>query len=247
MDTCTCHSFTGYVNRNFNPYFNFNPMPDFNPLRGPLDNCNFGPPVFGPGQDFYAPSPPPLDLMPDPFRPKPAAAASSKPFRINLKPMKQSNDWSCGQTSVAMAVRKLTGRNIDDKYIDAKYGLGLLHALQSETGKHGYTWKDREFIPSRARSSADRRKAADQSWKQIDKRLRLGRPVLMGMNGPKFSPSGRGHIITLLGINGDKVTFADPADGKIRTLSKRDFENSPGHPDGKFVFYADRDRPVIKH
>ena len=62
--------------------------------------------------------------------------------------------------------------------------------------------------------------------------------MIMGLNGPEFSPSGRGHIVTLLSIEGDQVRYADPADGTIKTTTKQAIQNAPGHPQGKFFFYS---------
>ena len=37
---------------------------------------------------------------------------------------------------------------------------------------------------------------------------------------------------------GDKVTFADPATGTIRTTTKQAMNDAPPHPQGNFIFYA---------
>ena len=60
----------------------------------------------------------------------------------SVKPFAQSNSVSCGQTSVAMCVNALTGRNMDDMDVDANYGFQLLEALKTETNPHGYDWSD---------------------------------------------------------------------------------------------------------
>lgn len=60
--------------------------------------------------------------------------------------------------------------------------------------------------------------------------------LLQAHNGPKFSPSGRGHIVTIVGIEGDRVRFADPAHGKIRETTKDEIHRSPSYPQGCFIF-----------
>lgn len=147
----------------------------------------------------------------------------------NLRPQLQSNSISCGQTAVAMTLTHLTGKAWDDRSVQSRYGFGLWQALSEETAHLGLVWKDRDFSKS--------------LWPTLEQKLKLGRPVIMGLNGPDFSPSGRGHIVALVGIRGDQVTFCDPASGKRRTLAKSAFEGAAPHPDGKFVFYASKERP----
>ena len=60
------------------------------------------------------------------------------------------------------------------------------------------------------------------------------------LNGPEFTPSGRGHIVTIVKTEGDTVTIADPATGELRTTTKQAMNTAPQHPDGNFVFYANR-------
>ena len=78
----------------------------------------------------------------------------------------------------------------------------------------------------------------------IDKKVNQeGLPVMIALNGPEFSASGRGHIVTITKTEGDKVTYADPADGTMKTTTKYAMETAPSHPDGNFVFVADRMAP----
>ena len=65
-------------------------------------------------------------------------------------------------------------------------------------------------------------------------------PVIIGLNGPFFSPSGRGHIITLVAIEHDQITYADPATGTLRTTDPTTILLAPPHPDGKFLFYPQK-------
>lgn len=159
----------------------------------------------------------------DPFRkPLPISGGAT------VRPLRQGNSISCGQTSVAMAVNSLTGKNLTDADVNRKHGFGLLSALRSESRSAGYTWKDGGNFQAK-------------HWATVEKKLnREKTPVIMGLNGPTFSRSGRGHIVTLLSIDGDQVRYADPADGKIKTVSKKTIENAPGHPHGKFFFYASK-------
>ncbi len=157
-------------------------------------------------------------------RKKPSAGKPSASRALAVKPEAQPDEWACGQTSVAMTLRFLTGKSWTGSKVASRYGYGLREALNRETHSLGLSWEDKNFSP--------------KLWKTMEEKLKLGRPVIMGLNGPNFSPSGRGHIVTITGIQGDKVTFVDPAKGKVRTLPKSAFEKAPGHPDGKFVFFA---------
>jgi hypothetical protein len=145
-----------------------------------------------------------------------------------VQPLAQSNGISCGQTSVAMCINSLTGQSLTDVDVDQKYGFGLLNALKSESAKAGYDWSDKGNL------TAD-------SWATIDRKVNQEKlPVVVALNGPEFSPSGRGHIVTIVKTEGDTVTFADPATGTLRTTTKQSMQNAPSHPDGNFVFVADR-------
>lgn len=145
-----------------------------------------------------------------------------------VQPLAQSNGVSCGQTSVAMCINSLTGQNLTDIDVDSKYGFGLLNALKSECVSSGYDWRDNGNLNS-------------ASWATIDQKVNQEKlPVVVALNGPEFSPSGRGHIVTIVKTEGDVVTFADPATGELRTTTKQNMETAPSHPDGNFVFVADR-------
>lgn len=170
----------------------------------------------------------------EPVRRKPRTAKplASPPSTGNgggakVRLLKQSNGNSCGQTSVAMSVNALTGKNLTDLDIDNKYGFGLLNALNKESKGSGYRWSDAGNLSSK-------------SWPTLEKKLNKEKtPVIIGLNG-QFSPTGRGHIVTLLSIDGNKVTYADPADGKVKTTTKQAIEKAPPHPDGKFLFVANK-------
>lgn len=146
----------------------------------------------------------------------------------DVQPLAQSNGVSCGQTSVAMCINSLTGKSLTDMDIDQKYGFGLLNALQAESSTSGFDWRDNGNL------NAD-------SWALIDQKVNQEKlPVIVALNGPEFSPSGRGHIVTIVKTEGDTVTYADPADGTLKTTSKYNMQTAPSHPDGNFIFVADR-------
>ena len=181
---------------------------------------------FGPTRCFFGPSPRrnPAAVS-APRTPTPAKLASGG---ASVKPLAQSNSVSCGQTSVAMAVNSLTGKSLNDKDINRRYGFGLLAALNGESRGSGYSWRDGGNFSA-------------GKWSLLEKKLNKEKtPVLIGLNGPQFSPSGRGHIVTLLSVDGKKVRYADPADGKIKTTTRQAIERAPSHPDGKFIFYANK-------
>jgi peptidase C39-like protein len=149
----------------------------------------------------------------------------------SVTPLAQSNSVSCGQTSVAMCLNSITGANLNDMNIDQHYGFQLLKALKTESRSAGFDWQDRGNI-------------TNDSWSFIDKKVNQeGLPVIVALNGPEFSPSGRGHIVTITKTTADTVTYADPADGKIKTTNKSNMVNAPSHPDGNFLFVADRVAP----
>lgn len=143
------------------------------------------------------------------------------PLAQRIRPQLQSNSKSCGQSSVAMCIEVLTGEKWSDLDVAARYGYSLLACLQAECPKHEW---------------ADAGNFTRSMWPQIEQRLKDGLPVIMGLNGPDFSPSGYGHIVVLVGVSGSKVTLADPAHGKLRTVDYALIQNCPPHTDGKFVF-----------
>lgn len=155
-----------------------------------------------------------------------SAFGASRTGEMGLTPLAQNNGVSCGQTSVAMAVNTLTGKNLIDADINSKYGYELLNGLNSECAEAGYSWKDGGDLNA-------------SSWELIDHKVNNEKtPVIVALNGPEFSPSGRGHIVTIVKTEGNQVTFADPATGTLRTTTKEAMNTAPSHPDGNFVFYA---------
>jgi hypothetical protein len=162
-------------------------------------------------------------------------SASVNPFPVRagsvgeVKPLAQNNGISCGQTSVAMCVNAVTGKNLIDADINNKYGFSLLDALNSESSSHGVAWRDAGNLQA-------------SQWDLIDHKVNQEKtPVIVALNGPEFSPSGRGHIVTIVKTEGDVVTIADPASGKLRTTTKQAMNEAPPHPDGNFIFYAAKD------
>lgn len=162
----------------------------------------------------------------------PSNFGASRLGEMNLQPLAQNNSVSCGQTSVAMAVNSLTGQNLSDYDINNKYGFELLNALNAECAGAGYNWKDGGDLNA-------------NSWELIDHKVNQEKtPVIVALNGPEFSPSGRGHIVTIVKTEGETVTFPDPATGALRTTTKTAMNQAPQHPDGNFVFYANRQQPL---
>jgi len=148
------------------------------------------------------------------------------PFEVTL--LAQNTEDSDGQCAVAMAVNCVTGKKLDDNDINRRYGYELLRALRDECQSAGYTWKDGGEIGPNA-------------WELIEHKIGPeGTPVVLALNGPEFSVNARGHIVLLCAVDGDKVTFADPATGTTRTTTKQNINNAPSHPQGNFIFYADR-------
>ncbi len=146
----------------------------------------------------------------------------------NLKPLAQNNSVSCGQTSVAMCINSITGKNLTDADINDKYGFQLLNALNGETSSQGMKWRDGGNI-------------SPYSWGLVEQKVNNEKtPVIVALNGPEFSPSGRGHIVTIVKVQGDNVSYADPATGTIKTTTKQAMETAPKHPDGNFIFFAER-------
>ena len=142
---------------------------------------------------------------------------------VVIEPLAQSNAVACGQTCVAMCVNALTGQHLTDQDINARYGFALLEALNDECKSTRYRWLDGGDLSA-------------SSWPQVAQTLQAGLPVILGLNGPLFSPSGRGHIITLTALHDDQVSYADPATGTMRTTTPAILLAAPPHPDGKFVF-----------
>ncbi len=142
-------------------------------------------------------------------------------------PLRQHNKVSCGQTSVAMAVNSLTGKHLQDTDIDRVYRFDLRGALNAETGSWGWKWRDGGNLSA-------------AKWPLIEKSLDQGGPVLVGLNGPKFSPSGKGHIVVIVDVDGDRVTYVDPADKTQKDCTRKDMERAPSYPGGNFIYYPRR-------
>lgn len=161
----------------------------------------------------------------------PSSFGATRSGSLEVQPLAQNTPVSCGQTSVAMAVNALTGKHLTDYDINNKYGFELLNGLNAECRDAGYTWKDGGDLSA-------------GSWDLIDHKVNNEKtPVIVALNGPEFSPSGRGHIMTIVKTEGDTVTIADPATGQLRTTTKQAMNTAPQHPDGNFVFYANREAP----
>jgi hypothetical protein len=150
----------------------------------------------------------------------------------HIIPQAQHGPVSCGQTSVAMLLTQRTGKQWTDMDVNAKYGFGLLQALQKECPKDG--WHD-------AFNGGDL--TSENDWSRICKPvLKAGWPLVAFLNG-EFSITGHGHIVLLLSVdeNGN-VRFADPNGNEwgggngIRTTTVARILACPPHPDGKAIF-----------
>ena len=136
----------------------------------------------------------------------------------------QSNAVSSGQTCVAEAINWMSDSNLTDLDIDKRYGFQLLEALKRESKPWGLDWKDAGNV-------------GPSNWPAVEKTLtERGYPVMVALNGPEFSPSGRGEIFLLVSAEGDRVTYSDSRTGSLKTTTKQAIFNALSHPDGNFVF-----------
>jgi hypothetical protein len=167
-------------------------------------------------------------LGPGAFSPPAFAPCPPGSAPCNVQPIRQRYGNSCGQASVAMAINSVTGSKLTDKDIRKKYGFGLIGALNAECGPAGVHWKHDGNLNK-------------TKWPDIEKAVGQGLPVIVALNGPEFSPSGRGHIVTIVDVKGDKVTYADPATGEIKSTTKDHMNKAKHHPHGNFIFLPERD------
>ena len=128
-----------------------------------------------------------------------------------------------------MAINALTGQHLTDIDIQERYGYALLQALNQECTGSGYRWQDLGDLTR-------------DNWPQVARVLQQSLPVIIGLNGPEFSPSGRGHIITLTAFHQDHISYADPATATVATTTLESLLSAPPHPDGKFIFLPDKVR-----
>lgn len=153
--------------------------------------------------------------------PAPLAGSGKVSVQDLIKIQPQHLHDSCGQTCVAMTIKALGGKSVDDYWVKNNYGFNLLGCLNGNTG--GLMWRDAgDFNPS--------------MWDSIYASLKNKHPVIIGLNGPAFSLSGYGHILLIVAMDGDKVTLADPNGGYWRVETKKTIESCPPHTEGKFVF-----------
>lgn len=147
---------------------------------------------------------------------------TSKIGSIPLDMRIQHTPTSCGQASVALAISLLTGKVVSDYNIS----LNLLGELNAGTRE---TWADRDFSTG--------------YWGAIERSTAAGYPVIIGLNTP-FSPTGRGHIMLIIGVNGKEVIYHDPNGGEIKTTSKSQIENAAPRFDGgrwaKWIFIRNK-------
>lgn len=153
--------------------------------------------------------------------------SQAKPVSVNLKDrvkiLAQNTATSCGLTSCAMAVNTITGQNLDDGQFRLRHGMDLLGGLNAETPK--FIWRDRD-------------RPRPDLWPEVMAALQNGCPAIAFLNGPEFSPSGRGHVVCIIGLTSQTVIFADPNGGRLRELPKAEFEHAKEYPQGNALYIA---------
>ncbi|MCK6544435.1 C39 family peptidase [Myxococcota bacterium] len=161
-----------------------------------------------------------------PNAPTISAAQRDATNAVGVRPLRQVSSKGCGQTSVAMAINALTGKNVTEGQIARRYGYSLLGALNAESGR---AWQDCGNL-----STSNLSRFSDL----IDRKVNGEKtPVIIGLGGT-FTASGYGHIVTIVGYDkaSGKVSYADPADGKIKQTTLQYMASQPPHHDGRFVF-----------
>lgn len=143
---------------------------------------------------------------------------------ISLEPKLQHDGDNCGKTAVAMAVNAVTGKNLEDWDLPAE-GCSLLGELNARSAEAGVQWVDKDLSAA--------------NWHLLEQSLQQGCPVVVGLNG-EFSASGYGHIVTIVGVEGETVSYADPATGTIRETTREAILTCPPHTDGKFMMFGQR-------
>lgn len=147
-----------------------------------------------------------------------------------LKPVRQQDATSCGLTSIAMitnAVNAKTGtgaRPITDQDLRAENGGGtgfLPNVMNQHLQGTGFRATNEDW--------------SSNSWNLIDQSLKAGNPVMISTNG-EFSATGFGHYIALTKVEGDRVQYADPADGQLKWTTKQTLDAQPPHSvDGRWM------------
>lgn len=148
--------------------------------------------------------------------------------------LSQNDGDGCGRASIAMAVNYVVGsKKYTDTSFDIKNNYGAIQGKLNEFNSlTGSTYVD--LIPGyKAGLNA---KNEEYVWCRVGESLASDRPAIIGLNGPKFSPSGNGHILPIIAVDGDEVTMGDSAGGFIHKTTKQEILAAEAHPDGKFVF-----------
>ena len=157
--------------------------------------------------------------------------SSAPPLWANCKAQVQHKGDTCGVTSCAVVINWLVNKNYTDEDLLAKYGYGLLTALNTELNGH-YHYSD----------TGNTGRITEQMWPAIEHRARNGIPTIMGLNTP-YSITGRGHVVCVFKVEGEIVTYTDSAegpDGHIRTTTKKQIETCALYPNGNFVLLGDK-------
>lgn len=145
-----------------------------------------------------------------------------------IRPIVQQDGTSCGLTSVAMIANAAnakagTGaRPIDDQDLRRENGGGtgfLPDVLNGHLRGTGFRATNEDW--------------SGGSWDAIEKSLQSGNPVMVSTNG-EFSASGYGHYIVLTKMEGNRVQYADPADGQMKWTTRETLDAQPAHTDGRW-------------
>ena len=155
-------------------------------------------------------------------------AVSSVPASSKITPIRQKAGDTCGVVSVAMANNAINGNNnLNEDNVFSAFGFDLISALNGTNKNKNIKWKD-----------LGNTKITDKEIEEMYKASNQGLPFIFGANGPKFSPSGRGHFMAGQSVDKDKqlITYVDPADGQVKTATFKELKNAALRPDGNAVF-----------
>lgn len=143
-------------------------------------------------------------------------------------PQKSNNDCEYGQTVAAMCINSVTGKSLRTEDIQKTYGFELLRALNAECQPAGFAWRDGgEIRPG--------------WWEFLHKQVeQKGLPVSVALNGPEFCPGKGGVLVLVVAVKANWAKIADPVTGTFRWVKREQMEAADLHPDGNWMFYAER-------
>lgn len=145
-----------------------------------------------------------------------------------FKPLAQNSLRSCGRTNVAMTVNYILGTQLIDEDFPGS-GFSIAESLNNETFK-SVVWTDVGNLTP---------ETGHIFWPRIEEALAQNLPVVIGLGG-RFTAS-TGHVVTIVGIKGSKVKYADSATGVIKDdATKTEMQNAQKHEDGNFIILPKR-------